>query len=573
MSPGNGWPLANGELKKKMTANLMRQNKKVMNSDMTTNRRGLFFWVLFFAAALGCRAERDSSLLIIGGEALGTSHIGHSNVVGLSESSESSGPESMPSCTGFLVGRSWVVTAAHCVAPGRLKYIYFQNDESKIDPQWRKIEKIIIHPDWKAEGLFDLAVVSFTPESDDMNGIPAGFGAAQVVDEAVWRASAASQVMDIVGYGAQSFPVVNRPQKLHAEVSVSKYWNDYFMGPGLITYDDPQKKGACYGDSGGPAYVKDANGKSYAVGITQGARGRYFKQMEKVDCSDGKGVYTWLTPFKSWIEQSISGQLSSGYQWGVADPSFRDLVSFCKAEKKRDIWNSFFALSLALEDKTQIPLWGCEALSRAASDVSELELNPWSKYAATGELLKFFTNLQRLKITDENGGFSPDVNLKDISQLSRLMVLSVEGPSLANAGELAKLTSLTNLDLFGTTEVDISLIQPLKKLTVLSIAGAAASDLYALGQITSLQKLNTRRCVLDEKSIDGLVDIATFYNLKSADFSRCAVDLHYLAQKFEKFKKFKPGTEFKFQKSLSVENSKIENRIEKNAFGLKITFR
>jgi len=541
------------------------------------NNRFVFCLLTIFQIGLmGCGFESGdqsgSNLLIIGGESLTPAHVGHSNTVGLSEISGGMGLQSRPSCSGFIVASSWIVTAAHCVAPGRLKYVYFQNVEVKQEETWRKIDKVMIHPEWKGQGLFDLAVVHFIEETGDRNGNPNGFSPVQIASEELSQRERISETMDIVGYGSEKFPIVDIPQKRHANVKIARFWHDYFMGPGLVTYDDPEKKGACYGDSGGPGYIRDEHGEPYVLGITQGARGRYFQQMNKVDCSDGKGVYTWLAPFKHWIEISVSGKLSASYPWATSESDFQDLYQFCKSEKKRDVWNSFFSLSLILEEKTQVPFFDCQSLVDASTKVKDLELNPWSHYAATQSIFKFLPNLERLKIRDDNGGFSPDVDLKEISSLSRLMVFSVDGPSLANKSELAKLTSLTNLDLFGTTEVDISLIVPLKNLLVLSIAGSAASDLAALGSISSLQKLSTRRCVLDAKSIDGLLANDTFYNLKSADFSRCGVDLAYLSEHFEKFKKFKLGTEFKFQKSLSIENSKIENRISRNVFGLKISF-
>ncbi len=550
-----------------MKLNVLRQSTKIAQLPIWGA-----FWGIVWGLLGACSEAKSPNLLkIIGGVELPAGHIGLQNTVGLATSNSEASPDSLPACSGFLVQPLWIITAAHCAANGTLKYVYFKNENLGETAEWRDVEKVILHPDWKGEGLFDLALVKYKALPQDMSGMPLNFKPVKILDEKEALALSSGMSMDIVGYGVSKVPSDTPPKKLHALVTIEKLWNDFFMAPGLITYSEPELRGACYGDSGGPAYA-EINGNLRVIGITQGARGRYFNRMEKVECQDGKGIYTYLMPFRDWILKSVEGQLTASFHWEQLDPDFTSISAFCESAKKRDIWLAFYSLAVSLEEKTRTPMYGCDSFLKASSHLISLELTPWSKYSQVQPLLGSFSNLEELSIQDDNGGFSSDVDVGSLLGLTRLRKLVVDGPSLAHMDSLSQLKSLQYLDLFGTSEVPIETILALKNLNTLNLAGDAASNLESLGALPELQRLGTRRCVLDQAAIQSLFKDHTFPALKSADFSRCAVNYEALAKNEPFFKKFKPGTKFKFQKSLVRENVILQKKLAKNDAGVSIVF-
>jgi hypothetical protein len=544
------------------------------NSLVSRSGRPLLSLFLFFIGGipLSCGIQQaDSIVKIIGGDVPGPGHVSLGNTVGLSTSNSPDSREGLPSCSGFVVERLWIVTAAHCAANGTLKFVYFKSEDPTEKPQWRDVEKVILHPDWKGEGLFDLALIRYKALPEDGLGLPLNYKPVDIVNEEEAVFLRAGGLMDIAGYGVAKIPSEAPPTKLHALVTIDRIWNDFFMAPGLITYSDPKLRGACYGDSGGPAYA-ELEGKTRVIGITQGARGRYFNRMEKVECQEGKGTYTYLMPFRDWILKSTKGQLTSSFPWEDRDPDFSSLTEFCNAPKNRDVWLAFYSLAGNLEESTRIPMYGCSEFSKASATIVKLELEPWSKYAQVQPLLGSLSNLEELWIQDGNGGFSSDVDVSSFQNLKRLKKLVIDGPSLAHMDSLGRLKSLQYLDIFGTSEVSIDTVLQLSNLVTLNLAGDAASEFASLGKLPDLQRLGVRRCILGNEAIEALFQPETFPSLKYGDFSRCAVNYEALAKNEDKLNKFKPGTKFKFQKSLVKENIALQRRISKNAAGVTIVF-
>jgi hypothetical protein len=525
-----------------------------------------------FTGWLGCSRSDDANFKVIGGETPPLNHISHSNTVGLSLNDGTLGQDSSPQCSGFILSSGWVVTAAHCMDLGTMKYVYFRNDQLGASPVWREIDQVISHPEWNHEGLFDISLVHFKSQPSDLSGMPLGFSGIDILRESDLPNLKSSKEMDIAGYGVSQFPGTEASfEKLHAWVSIDRFWSDFFMAPGLITYSDPEFQGACYGDSGGPAYV-ELDGRPHVIGITQGARGRYFNQKTKLECNEGKGVYTFLSPFRDWIYGTIKSETPPSYNWSLEAPDFSSLRDFCRASKSKNIWSSFFSLALLLEAKTDIPMFGCEELERAAASVKILELSPWATYQPVEALLAHMSHLKEVVIKDPNGSLVAPVDLGSFLSAEGLTKLIVDGPSLASTRELRYLNSLSYLDLFGSSEPDISDLRGLKNLEFLSIAGLAASQLAEIGSFSLLKTYVARRCILGTEAIQDLFTEGTFKSLKLADFSRCAVDYQELYNNRQKLQKFSPGTVLKFQRSYAPENADLLSQITKNDFGVVVTF-
>lgn len=532
----------------------------------------LMILVCCSAGGLGCSRSDEANLKVIGGEVPPLNHISHSNTVGLTLNAGGTGQDSSPQCSGFILTSGWVVTAAHCMDAGTLKYVYFRNDQMGASPVWRVIDQVISHPEWNNEGLFDISLVHFKNQPSDQSGMPPGFSGIDILRESDLPNLKSDKEMDIAGYGVSQFPGADASfEKLHAWVSIDRFWNDFFMAPGLITYSDHEFQGACYGDSGGPAYV-DLDGRAHVIGITQGARGRYFNQKTKLECNEGKGVYTFLSPFRDWIYGAIKSETPPSYNWSLEAPDFSSLRDFCQASKSKDVWSSFFSLTLLLESKTDIPMFGCEQLESAATSVKTLELSPWATYQPVEALLAHMSQLMEVVIKDPNGSLVAPVHLGSFLSAEGLTKLIVDGPSLVSTRELRYLSGLSHLDLFGSSEPDISDLRGLKNLEFLSIAGLAASQLGEIGSFSLLKTYVARRCILGEEAIQDFFSEGTFKSLKLADFSRCAVDYQALYSSRLKLQKFPPGTVLKFQRSYAPENADMLSQITKNDFGVVVTF-
>ena len=526
-----------------------------------------------YLGVVSCSPGEEGSLKVIGGQQPPENHISHRNTVGLSLNDGPSGLDSTPQCSGFVLRANWVVTAAHCMDPGTLKFVYFQNDQLGQIPVWRKIDQVIVHPDWTNAGLFDIALVHFQDVANDLKGIPEGFSGIDILREVDLSRLQSTKEMDIAGYGVSQFPTSDvASEKLHAWVVIDRFWSDFFMAPGLITYSDPEFQGACYGDSGGPAYMEYEN-KMLVVGITQGARGRYFNQRTKIECNEGKGVFTYLSPFRDWIYATVNAESSPSYKWGLETPDFSSLRTFCEARKSKVSWTSFFSLALLLEEKTDVPMFGCAELEVAAAKIEVLDLSPWSTYEPVQGLLSHMFHLREVTISDPNGSLAPPVNLGSFLSAEGLTKLIIDGPSLLSFRELRFLSGLTYLDISGSSEVDIRDLRQLNKIEYLSIAGPAAAELRELGNLSHLETIITKRCILDSKSLEGLFAEGTYKSLKLANFSRCAVDYDELFKNRLKLRKFPAGTVLKFQKSYSQDNADLLSQIAKNDFGVVVEFK
>jgi MYXO-CTERM domain-containing protein len=83
----------------------------------------------------------------------------------------------------------------------------------------------------------------------------------------------------------------------------------------LLTRRADQLGDSCYGDSGGPLYVPTEEGE-FLVGLV--SRGR---SDVKRDCGDG-GVYTLLSAYFPWIEQTAGSRFDPRPASGLDDVSF-----------------------------------------------------------------------------------------------------------------------------------------------------------------------------------------------------------------------------------------------------------
>lgn len=299
--------------------------------------------------------NQDSQVKISGGSEVrenGPSAITRS-VVALAPSAEFFKPiqnRRSSYCTGVLVSESVVLTAAHCteLLDRQITLVVFGNSMAEAledtNNRIREVKGFVRHPDyptmvsdnngypivrspyaenpeqWMRDHAnkppHDLALIKFE------GGIPEGFAPARFADLSLPIPSSAT----LAGYGITSAFNVDTSGVLRFvsdvlihpldEEYTQRLWLPVAQTMDVTKIDGPvAPKGACPGDSGGPALSFDQNGAMTVLGILSlGESSRYDDSTAFTRCLGHKAtetskignVYTDIRHYKSWIEDTAA---------------------------------------------------------------------------------------------------------------------------------------------------------------------------------------------------------------------------------------------------------------------------
>lgn len=197
-------------------------------------------------------------------------------------------------CTASILTDTTVITAAHCVSgiPQDLRVV-FGTDLENVDPKKvRAVTTFEVSPVWFArqneeKNTGDIAIIKM------YGGIPEGYQPAKFLSNA--KSLETNKPTLLAGYGLS-----DGVNGLGAGLlrSVTTTIKDARFTKTEVLIDQSKGKGACHGDSGGPAMV-EIDGEYYVYGVT--SRG-----VDDVndDCSVA-AAYTSIPAYKNWIHRTL----------------------------------------------------------------------------------------------------------------------------------------------------------------------------------------------------------------------------------------------------------------------------
>ena len=196
-------------------------------------------------------------------------------------------------CTASLIGKNTALTAAHCVQKGGYSpVIIFGTDVRSPNAVKLPVTGVAVNPAWakkRGRGMDqgDIAVVKFGGK------LPPGYHPA-ILDSEKSEIKKGDPVI-LAGYGVSNAKTHEGAGTLR-KTSVSV--DSVRKGKSEMIFNQSHGRGACHGDSGGPAYFQ--RGRKMVLG---GVTNRSYPNSAADDCAH-KVVYTKVSAYRPWIEKS-----------------------------------------------------------------------------------------------------------------------------------------------------------------------------------------------------------------------------------------------------------------------------
>lgn len=271
---------------------------------------------------VSCRNGELMDVGIVGGQALNDqSWLAKGLVALVTKSVNRYGNEVFELCTGTLIDRNIILTAAHCVAQrknGQAENVHVAFsvdlfclvDSPSRDQLIKNADSVIVHESYINVGKGDdIALIRLSEDA------PTNFHTVNMVLD--YKGLSNADKIFVSGYGVETDYNSNEehsPRLKVAEVNPYRYpgygHQEFTSTVGndsaVLVFDQRQGQGACAGDSGGPALIKTNYGLN-VIGVASRVDGLdySFERQSDVTCSQGS-VYTSLYYHRDWIVRNRS---------------------------------------------------------------------------------------------------------------------------------------------------------------------------------------------------------------------------------------------------------------------------
>lgn len=264
-------------------------------------------------------AEASKALGIVNGMLAGNSDLLEKSTVGIViEYQKSDGTKSGGLCTGVIAGKDVVITAAHCFrkpegAVSEKFYITFKLEARNLTlADVIVAEKVITHPNYSISND-DIAVMKL------VKTVPAEQMVASFVADTMTLLP--NLPVTAIGYGVTGTSNSDSGTKRRTDsfvmniINATNYATSTLRNQIRIVDPSGNGRGGCYGDSGGPGFIKDT---PRVFGVVQGVHPSI--QGGAPNCERADYNYTLIAPFIPWLEQQIGYKLNvSGVALSIAD--------------------------------------------------------------------------------------------------------------------------------------------------------------------------------------------------------------------------------------------------------------
>ncbi len=279
----------------------------------------------------GTQAASEDSSNIVGGQVMPASFQKQNGIVALAITSSGLMGGNLSICSGTLIDKRIVLTAAHCIQSERGSRItnidvYFIPDiQQSLSSGSLKFsipaDKKVQNPAFlkgtndqnvNSTAWNDVALIRLKTDA------PVGFNIAKIARLNSLRLTEKDSVI-LAGFGIAT-PIVSRsqinpktgleevvavPEKSSSAGILRKIENIPVlaaMNDKELIFDQSNSTGACHGDSGGPAFFKQADGSLVQVGITSRGTNRLG------NCNE-QAIYTSVAAQGNWIESTKAALL------------------------------------------------------------------------------------------------------------------------------------------------------------------------------------------------------------------------------------------------------------------------